>query len=61
MAPYGTRVGTCGNCGGNVILQEIQWRCPPAPPRCDKCGATPAIPDRVLPMNPARVQRGRKL
>lgn len=48
------RIGTCGNCGGDVMGEIGPWLgvIPPPPPRCNGCGATPKGYDDVLPMNP---------
>ena len=48
------RIGTCGNCGGDVVGEVGPWLgvVPPPPPRCNRCGATPKGYDDVLQMNP---------
>ena len=49
-------VGTCGNCGGRVLV-DSPWFGIVAPlPRCDRCGATPAAHGPVLPMNPPQYE-----
>lgn len=44
--------GTCGNCGGRVVV-PLHWMCVlPPEERCESCGATVAKHGPVLPMNP---------
>jgi hypothetical protein len=51
-------IGTCSNCGGDVVAHEIQYSVRPMPPTCRSCGATPRSP--VLDMGPpARWGQGR--
>lgn len=34
-------VGTCGSCGGDVVLIDPQWSVKPMPPKCEGCGKAP--------------------
>ena len=54
-----TRIGTCGNCGGDVYGHTGPWHGvnPPPPPSCVKCGAVVKGHDDVLPMGPPRRDR----
>jgi len=51
-------VGTCGNCGGDVVSVDGPWMCilPPPPPRCVRCGARvaqgPVLPMQTPPKAP---------
>lgn len=52
-------IGTCSNCGGNVVAIEVQYSVRPVPPTCQSCGATPRSP--VLDMGPpARGWQGKR-
>jgi hypothetical protein len=46
-------VGTCGECGGPVVVPIAWWSVIPPVPTCKECGAT-AKPNYgpVTPMNP---------
>lgn len=53
-------IGTCSNCGGNVVAHDVQYSVRPLPPTCQSCGATPKSP--VLDMGPpAQGWRGKSL
>lgn len=45
--------GTCGTCGGRVLLPTLWMGVVPPRPTCERCGAT-AIEGPVLPMQPKR-------
>lgn len=45
-------VGTCGNCGGAVVLPKVWMSVIPPVATCESCGATAAQNGPVLPMNP---------
>lgn len=45
-------IGSCSNCGGDVVAHDGPWHAvvSPPPPRCVKCGAT--TPRNVIQMGP---------
>lgn len=43
-------IGTCSNCGGDVVVHGVQYSTRPLPPRCRSCGATARKP--VIDMAP---------
>jgi hypothetical protein len=47
-------IGTCGNCGGPVVVPDM-WGGPlPAPAHCASCGARPqSTYGPIIPMEPA--------
>lgn len=54
MAMIGeTVVGTCGNCGGEVVLPDCSMSVLKPVPTCNRCGATAKTSGPVIPMNPA--------
>lgn len=52
-----TIIGSCSNCGGDVVAHTEVWIAgAPPPPTCRRCGATPALP--VIAMGPPAVGGG---
>lgn len=47
-------VGECGNCGGDVVLEDAWMSVNPQVPHCRKCGAHAKQDRPVLPMTPRR-------
>lgn len=45
-------IGTCGNCGGRVIVPTVWWGIYPPVPSCESCGATPRNHGPVIDMSP---------
>lgn len=53
------RIGTCGNCGGDVMSWEGGWfgiQKPPGP-QCSQCMAVPKGKDDTIQMEPRRTIR----
>jgi hypothetical protein len=46
-----TRIGTCSECGGPVIVPAMMVN---PTPYCDSCGAIARNPQPVIPMQPQR-------
>lgn len=47
-------LGTCGVCGGPVVVPLIFWSVVPPKPRCAHCGRIPVAYGPVIPMQPRR-------
>ena len=45
-------VGTCGNCGGRVMVPGVWMGINPPIPTCESCGATAKQQGPVMDMNP---------
>jgi len=46
-------IGTCGNCGGPVVVPFAIWKVGPVTPKCRDCGSVPAQAyGPVIPMEP---------
>lgn len=58
-----TRIGTCGNCGGDVVGWTGPYYSiiPPPPPRCTRCHAVPAYADDTIPMGKPGVPRDTRI
>lgn len=50
-------VGTCGNCGGAVVLPKVWMSVIPPVPTCESCGATAAQHGPVMSVNPPPPQQ----
>lgn len=48
-------IGTCSNCGGDVVIPQVWYGITPPTPRCSKCGATPIKRNMpIIDMNPIK-------
>jgi hypothetical protein len=49
-------IGRCSICGGIVSIYQGSWYgIYPPPPTCESCGTVAdTVPDKIIPMSPAR-------